>query len=107
MYCNPNVEDFISLIANAKYVITDSFHATAFSLNLNRQFIIVYPKRFSTRLQNILKQLGLENRVAANENDLSLIDNQIDYSVVNKIISKMRKFSLEKFKNILEMTYEK
>lgn len=31
----PEVFDFISLIDNAKYVLTDSFHATAFSLNLH------------------------------------------------------------------------
>lgn len=35
MKCNVKVEDFLSLIANASYVVTDSFHATAFSINFN------------------------------------------------------------------------
>ena len=33
----PEVFDFISLIDNAKFVLTDSFHATAFSLNLHTE----------------------------------------------------------------------
>ena len=102
MICNPKVEDFISLINNAEYVITDSFHATAFSLNLNTQFIIVYPEKFSTRLQSLLSLLNLENRVAINDSDLSVIDNKIDYQIINKKLQKMRDESLNWLKKSLE-----
>lgn len=102
MKCNPRVEDFISLIDNAKYVITDSFHATAFSLNLNTQFIIVYPEKFSTRLQCILETLNLENRVAKNENDLSISNGIIDYNIVNKKLDNMRNSSISWLKSSLE-----
>ena len=102
MICNPKVEDFISLIDNATYVITDSFHATAFSLNLNTQFIIVYPNKFSTRLQSLLNLLDLKNRVAKNSGDLNIIKNKIDYNLINKKIIKMRKESLNWLKNSLE-----
>ena len=94
MKCNPKVEDFISLIDNATYVISDSFHATAFSLNLNTQFIIVYPGKYSTRLQSLLKLLNLEDRVAKNEKDLQIIEKPIDYKLINKKIQKMREESL-------------
>ena len=30
----PEILDFVSLVDNAKYVLTDSFHATAFSMNM-------------------------------------------------------------------------
>lgn len=105
MICNPKVEDFISLIDNASYVISDSFHATAFSLNLNTQFIIVYPGKYSTRLQSILELLNLEDRVAKNENDLSIIKNNIDYMRVNKEMQKMRKESIEWLTKALEGDY--
>lgn len=95
MYCNPEVEEFLDLIDNAKYIISDSFHATAFSLNFNKEFIIVYPGKYSTRLQNILILTGLTNRVAKNENDMSITDNKIDYEKVNKIIEKERKKSID------------
>ena len=102
MVCNPKVEDFISLIDNASYVITDSFHATAFSLNLNTQFIIVYPGKYSTRLQSVLELLNLENRVAKDENDLGIVNNKIDYKIVNKKMELMRKESMDWLKNSLE-----
>lgn len=90
MVCNPKVEDFISLIDNASYVITDSFHATAFSINLNTQFVIVYPGKFSTRLQSILELNGLENRVAKDDSDLEIVEENIDFSKVNLIMDKER-----------------
>ena len=99
--CNPKVEDFLSLIDNAQYVITDSFHATAFSLNFNTQFIIVYPGKYSTRLQSILEITGLENRVAKDENDLSIVSEKIDFEKVNKVIDKERNHSIEWLKNAL------
>lgn len=99
--CNPKVEDFLALIDNAKYVITDSFHATAFSINFNTPFVIVYPGKYSTRLQSILKITGLENRVAQDENDMSAINNEIDFSKINSIIDEERKKSIKWLKDSL------
>lgn len=101
MYCNPQIEEFLDLIDNAKYVISDSFHATASSLNFNKEFIIVYPGKYSTRLQNVLKMLNLENRVAKDENDMSVINNEIDFSKINSIINEERKKSIKWLKDCL------
>lgn len=101
IYCNPQVEDFLALIDNAKYVITDSFHATAFSINFNTQFIIVYPGKYSTRLQSILEILNLENRVAKSSNDLSIISHEIDYKKVNECMQEMREESINWLENAL------
>lgn len=94
MYCNPKVEDFLALIDGADYVITDSFHATAFSLNFNKEFVIVYPDRFSTRLQNILEILDLTDRVAKNEEDIEIARKKIDYLAVNRLLDIERQKSL-------------
>lgn len=51
----PDVFRFISLIDNARYVLTDSFHGTAFSLNLNTEPICIYHQRFTTRIESILR----------------------------------------------------
>lgn len=102
MICNPKVEDFLALIANAEYVITDSFHATAFSLNFQRKFVIVYPGKYSTRLQSILEILGLTDRVAKDESDLSVVDNNIDYAKVNQILSGERHKSIDWLTNALK-----
>ena len=94
MFCNPQVEDFLALIDGAQYVITDSFHATAFSLNFNKEFVIVYPGKYSTRLQSILEILGLMDRVAKDEKDMSIVKSKIDYDSVNKILEAERIKSL-------------
>ena len=101
MYCNPKVEDFIALIDNAECVVTDSFHAVAFSINLSTPFAIVYPKKFSTRLQSILSILDLNDRVVKNDNT-EVINNMINYKEVQEILNKEREKSLQWFETALK-----
>ena len=74
----------------AEYIITDSFHGTAFSINLNKKFICVFPKKFSARLQSILELTGLEDRKLKINGDINQIDEEIDYDRVNKILEQER-----------------
>lgn len=90
MKCNVRVEDFLALIKNAEYVITDSFHATAFSINFNTQFMIVFPEKYSTRVENILKITGLESRIVRDYNDISLADEKIEFSLANLKLKEER-----------------
>ena len=71
------------------------------SINFNTPFVIVYPEKYSTRLQSILKITGLENRVAQDENDISVINNEIDFSKINSIIDEERKKSIKWLKDSL------
>lgn len=88
----PKVEDFVRLIANAKYVITDSFHATAFSINLNTDMICIYPHEFGGRLASILNLTGLTDRHLRDYNDFSLLDAKpIDFKPVNEVLTRERK----------------
>ena len=61
----------------------------------------MYPEKYSTRLQSILKITGLENRVAQDENDMSVINNEIDFSKINSIIDEERKKSIKWLKDSL------
>ena len=53
--------DFLSLIYNAEYIISNSFHATMFSLIYNKQFIAILPKENGNRISEILELTNLEN----------------------------------------------
>ncbi len=99
----PEVEEFPGLIANAEYVITDSFHATAFSINLNTKFISIYPKDYSSRLNDILILTGLESRHLKSYEDFEIADKEIDFSSVNKIIIREREKSLNTIRYMLNM----
>lgn len=99
----PEVEEFVSLIANAGCVITDSFHATAFSCNLNIPMICIFPNEFSGRLASLLKLVGLENRQLANYNDFSFVDKTgVDFTHVNEVLERERQVGWDFLKKAIE-----
>lgn len=98
----PEVEDFVSYIAYAECVITDSFHATAFSINLNTNFISIYPKDFSSRLESILELTGLPSRHLTSYDDFSFVENmKVNFDSANKILAIERKKAVEFLKQAI------
>lgn len=85
----PNIEDFLSLIQFADLVITDSFHATAFSVNLNRNFISIIPK-FGGRIYSLLEMVGLSDRAVTKLDDISIADRDVDFTHANEVLDGMR-----------------
>lgn len=59
---NAGPEEFLSLIYNADYVVTDSFHGTAFSIIFHRPFLTVPHKTRGGRIKSILNKLELTER---------------------------------------------
>lgn len=86
----PDVDEWISLFANATCVVTNSFHGTAFSLNLNRDFFVWYPAKFSSRLQSLLKLTGTEHRAIQDERADWRMIAPIDFSHVNNVLEQER-----------------
>lgn len=87
---------YLSLIKNAKYVVTDSFHGTVFSILFNKDFYSFCSKagmKIGGRLTNILKKMDLSDRLCTEFNS-SIEASHIDYSEVNKKIDSFRKESL-------------
>lgn len=66
---------FLSLIKNAKFVISNSFHATAFSIIYNVPFCVVNRKEdINTRMKDLLSLLGMKNRLLSVDSQLDLVD---------------------------------
>lgn len=89
--------EFISLIKNASLVLTDSFHATAFSINLNTPFISLCrfsksdKKGMNDRLVTILEMVGLRDRLV--DADDSVCDDflyDIDFEKANIKLEQQR-----------------
>ena len=97
----PNQYEFLSLFQNAEYVLTDSFHATVFSIIFNRKFVDILPGKTSTRIISILKLTGLQNRILTKYDDFSFINKTINFSECNTIIENERKRSIELFKKAI------
>lgn len=85
-------DKFLKYIKEAKYVITNSFHATVFSIIFNKKFVTFTTKRSSSRMVDLLDKLGIPERIY-NEN--FNIDKNIDYDMVQEKLIDMRKSSLE------------
>ena len=86
----PSVEKFLGLFFGASCVLTDSFHATAFSLNLGIDFISVMPPRFGTRIESILELTGTHERLLKNFNDFGICERSINKEHVYNILEKER-----------------
>lgn len=86
----PEVYDFISMIDNAKYVLTDSFHASAFAMNLGTEPICVYPKDFGGRIQSFLELTESTQRHAIDYNDYDILNRPVDFDNVNLILKHER-----------------
>ncbi len=84
-------------------MVTDSFHGTAFSLNLNRQVIVVKAPRYNSRIESILRVAGLlDTRLVGNEDEgLKAASTAIDYNEVNPRIEAERKKSYQYLKTAL------
>lgn len=97
----PSVEEFLGLFCDAVCVLTDSFHATAFSLNLGTDFISVLPGRFGTRIESITKLTRTENRILTSYDDLTVVDRSIDEKNVQNIFTVERKKSFDFLKKAI------
>lgn len=77
--------DFLNYFRYASYVVTESFHGTAFSLIFERPFVCVSKRTNDERLVNILELVDLKNRYIK-PCDLAEFDltSPIDYVLVNK-----------------------
>ena len=92
---NTPVAEFLHLIRGAAYVVTDSFHGTAFSLNFGKPFNSVFPSKYSERIASLLVKTGTEERAVPDE--LSAInDGELDVAGIGETLdverSKMRLF---------------
>lgn len=99
----PKVKDFLGCIKHAGMVITDSFHATAFSVNYNVPFISILPKeQFGGRIHSLLELTGLEDRLIFEDYSVEKACSSVDFTFANKVLDEQRISIRNKFKSLIE-----
>ncbi len=95
-------EGFISLIKNAKYVCTDSFHCSVFSILFHKEFFVFrrYQKETSQstngRLDSLMSSLGISERIISGKEKVSvLLDQALDYSRIDNNLMMLKNESLD------------
>lgn len=92
-----NPQQFLTLIKKARFVVTDSFHCTAFCIQFHTPFCTLLrfndSKEISTnsRIYSLLSQLRLEDRICRSLSDIdSIISNIPDFEMVDNILDQLR-----------------
>lgn len=94
-------KEFVSLIANAEYVFTSSFHGLAFSIIFGKQFYAAYKTNIS-RAKTLLELLDLENRFIEKIDIFPDKESIIDYSVVYDRLAELKKDSKNYLRSALD-----
>lgn len=93
--------EFIGLVEEAEYVITNSFHGTVFSIIYEKKFLSIPHMTRSTRVKDLLSKLGIEERMVFTKKECIDIDADIDYISVKKKLDLVKKESQEYIKMVL------
>jgi Polysaccharide pyruvyl transferase. len=102
---NVGPKEFISLIGNAEYIVTNSFHGTALSIILNKQFFTEYVSdlyNVNSRFDELFQNFDLYGRKI--NKDLSY--KPIDYKKINDILDNKRIKAIKYLKRMLNINYE-
>lgn len=95
-FINLNPFEFLELLYYSEFVVTNSFHGTAFSINFNKQFIALGKNNYNSRIKSLVKMFALEKRYIEMDEIFSrdIIRNKIDYTQVNLKLEIERKKSI-------------
>lgn len=94
--------DFLNLMTNAEYVITNSFHGTAFSINLKKRFWVFLPSGFTTRITSVLTRFGLYDRLIEREAPADWNYKQsIDTAHIDEVLFEERARSIDYLKEAI------
>lgn len=94
-YIIPPIEGWLQGFRDAKFVITDSFHGTVFSILNQKPFLVLVNKsRGASRFESLLKKLGLENCLIYDVHNFedSQLKQEIDYK---DVFSKLKVLKIE------------
>ena len=85
---------FVSMFLNASFVVTDSFHGTAFSVNFNIPFVSI-ESRVPERVISLLKPMQLTDRIVRPKTeDIECVSMEVDFTYAQQVLRRQREQSL-------------
>lgn len=97
--------EFVWLFSKATMVVTNSFHGTAFSLNMQKDFFVVTPerKKNNSRQKSLLRLVGQEDRLLVEGAPVPSKERFcVDYSTVNPLLAEAREKSINYLKGSID-----
>ena len=100
LFIQPSVEQWLRGFYDAKFVVTDSFHACVFSILFNKPFIVVgNENRGLSRFKSLLKMTKQEFRLISETTTVDLSDELLKAPDVD--LSLLRNLSINFIKSSL------
>lgn len=100
MRYDAGVEEFLSLVRNAEYVVTNSYHCMIFAIQFAREFFVFAREHCERKIIELLQLVGLDERYLQTDAIPQVV--AIDYAGVNSIIKSYRKASLDYLNKAVE-----
>lgn len=103
-YCDKSFENFgpdvfLSLIKNAEFIVSNSFHATAFSLIYEKEFAVIKRQEgINSRMVDLLESVGIDDRIVDSYQEF----NAIDFNLVKEKLEIEVEKSKDYLKEVLE-----
>lgn len=100
--CHPGPREWLSLINDSSFVVTNSFHGTMFSILLEKPFVVsAIPGKkvgLNDRMLSLLESVGLQDRFVegAPLEKLKMLSNEkVDWETVRKRLREMKSESVQ------------
>jgi polysaccharide pyruvyl transferase WcaK-like protein len=95
-------KEWIGLYSQASYIITNTYHGTIFSILFQKDFTVFVPGKKLNKVTDLLKGLGLENRIFSNttkemlqRGDIFNINYQLVVKILDLKILESKKYLLK------------
>lgn len=101
----PPVEEWLRGFYDAKFVVTDSFHACVFSILFKKPFIVYSNKtRGKARFTSLLTTFGLEDRLVHSPHEVyAIFSKTINWENIDKILIEQREKATKFISNNIQV----
>ena len=99
------IEEFVYLIKNCSYLMTDSHHGACFAMIYNKNFVAISnPRRGKTRFDSLFELLEIKGNLLEEGSLCENIDNvkDVDYNRLNEILKKEKAASMKWLSEVIE-----
>lgn len=106
-WCDKNIypepKDIFKWFLRARYIITDTFHGSIFSMRAHKKFVTIVRESNKNKLEDLMKKCGMQSRIVCKEDKLfTIIEREIDYTEFEKIREKAKEESNIYFEKCLD-----
>lgn len=102
MFYEAGVEEFLSLVKHAQFVVTNSFHGMIFSIQFNRDFYIFSREQCDSKISELLDLLGLSQKLLTSQLNVASVQDGMPCAIAELNIKLEREKSQKFLEDELE-----